>query len=57
MAWFPCYGYLLQIIEPIQNRAARLITSNYRRDCSVSQIIGDFDLKPLDYHHKLVAEI
>lgn len=51
--WSPYQHYLIQMIEAIQNRAARFITQNYQCHSSVSQIKREIGLQPLDIRRKI----
>lgn len=45
--WSPFQKYLIDMIESIQNRAARFITRNYNRHSSITQIKRQCCLQPL----------
>lgn len=46
--WSPHQGYLISMLEGIQNRAARFISRNYARHTSVTQLKLDISLQELD---------
>lgn len=45
--WSPHQSYLVNLLESIQNRAARFISRNYSRNSSITQIKLDIPLQPL----------
>lgn len=51
--WSPHQNYLIDMIESIQNRAARFISSNYDRYASITQIKHECSLQPLHTRRSL----
>lgn len=49
--WSPYQKYLINLLESIQNRAARFITRNYSPHSSITQIKFDISLEPLYIRH------
>lgn len=45
--WSPHQSYLINLVESIQNRAARFISRNYSRNSSITQIKIDLSFQPL----------
>ena len=51
--WSPHQAYLINVLERVQNRAARFIAKNYSRHASITHIKSSLSLPSLDSRRKI----